>query len=180
MNCATKKVHPNKIYTSKLYQLNVFDGAYGKVLLTTNDTEAIVSALSEQINNLENVANTIAEKAIKEGITDESEDGKHTFTLKNFKGEDVVSFTVKDGEKGDKGDIGPQGLKGDKGDTGPQGPIGATGPQGLKGDTGPQGDRCKSAYEVARDNGFTESEKSWLESLKGEKGDKGEAGKDGI
>ncbi len=55
------------------------------------------------------------------------------------------------GEKGPKGDTGPQGPKGPKGDTGatgPQGPAGlkgdkgdtgAQGPQGEKGDTGPQG-----------------------------------------
>ena len=47
-----------------------------------------------------------------------------------------------DGEKGDKGDTGPQGPKGDTGATGPQGPKGdpgATGSQGPKGDTGATG-----------------------------------------
>ena len=44
------------------------------------------------------------------------------------------------GLKGDKGDTGPQGPQGDKGDTGPQGPKGDTGPAGPKGDKGDKGD----------------------------------------
>ena len=40
------------------------------------------------------------------------------------------------GERGPKGDTGPQGPQGPKGDTGATGPQG---PQGPKGDTGPQG-----------------------------------------
>lgn len=44
----------------------------------------------------------------------------------------------------------------------------------------------KSAYEIAKENGFQGTEDEWLESLKGEKGDKGDtgaqgaAGKDGV
>ena len=40
------------------------------------------------------------------------------------------------GEKGDKGDTGPQGIQGE---TGPKGDTGDTGPQGEKGETGEQG-----------------------------------------
>lgn len=71
------------------------------------------------------------------------------------------------GPKGSTGDRGPQGIqgpKGDKGDTGPQGATGATGPKGDKGD---KGDTGPSAYEIAKRNGFTGTEKEWANSLGG-------------
>jgi hypothetical protein len=37
----------------------------------------------------------------------------------------------------------------------------------------------KSAYEIARENGFTGTKEEWLESLKGQKGDRGEQGQRG-
>lgn len=45
--------------------------------------------------------------------------------------------------------------------------------------TGRDGRDGKSAYEIARENGFTGTKEEWLLSLKGEKGDKGENGHDG-
>ena len=45
------------------------------------------------------------------------------------------------GEKGPKGDTGPQGPQGPKGDTGATGPQGPAGLKGDKGDTGPQGEK---------------------------------------
>ena len=65
------------------------------------------------------------------------------------------------GLKGDKGDTGAAGAKGekgdkgDKGDTGPQGVKGATGATGSTGATGAAG---KSAYQAAKENGFTGTE----------------------
>lgn len=44
---------------------------------------------------------------------------------------------------------------------------------------GTDGRDGKSAYEIARENGFTGTKEEWLESLKGQKGDKGEKGLDG-
>ena len=41
------------------------------------------------------------------------------------------------------------------------------GPKGEPGEAGPNG---KSAYELAKDNGFVGTETEWLESLKGENG----------
>ena len=82
------------------------------------------------------------------------------------------------GEKGPKGDTGPQGPKGPKGDTGatgPQGPAGlkgdkgdtgAQGPQGEKGDIGPQGPQGEKG-----DKGDT--------GLQGPQGPKGDAGSQG-
>jgi hypothetical protein len=49
----------------------------------------------------------------------------------------------------------------------------------LKGDSGDQGEDGKSAYELAVEGGYTESESEWLASLKGEKGDDGQDGEDG-
>lgn len=44
---------------------------------------------------------------------------------------------------------------------------------------GTDGVNGKSAYEVARESGFTGTKEEWLESLKGQKGDKGENGQNG-
>lgn len=93
------------------------------------------------------------------------------------------------GPKGDTGATGPQGLKGDTGAQGPKGDKGDTGPQGPKGDTGAQGPAGeagtdgKSAYELAKADGYTGTLTEWLASLKGEQGPagaKGEKGNDGA
>lgn len=81
--------------------------------------------------------------------------------------EKLNSQTLK-GEKGDKGD------KGDKGEQGIQGNTGATGADGKDGADG------KSAYEIAKENGFEGSETEWLASMKGASGKDGENGKDGA
>lgn len=47
------------------------------------------------------------------------------------------------------------------------GGAGERGPQGPQGNDGADG---KSAYEIAKENGFVGTESEWLESLKGEKG----------
>lgn len=92
------------------------------------------------------------------------------------------------GPKGDTGATGPQGLKGDTGAQGPKGDKGDTGPQGPKGDTGARGPageagtNGKSAYELAKADGYTGTLTEWLASLKGEQGPagaKGEKGNDG-
>lgn len=44
---------------------------------------------------------------------------------------------------------------------------------------GTDGTNGKSAYEIARESGFTGTKEEWLESLKGQKGDKGENGQNG-
>lgn len=44
---------------------------------------------------------------------------------------------------------------------------------------GTDGANGKSAYEIARESGFTGTKEEWLESLKGQKGDKGENGANG-
>lgn len=77
------------------------------------------------------------------------------------------------GQQGLPGTQGPIGLTGPKGDTGPQGPIGLTGPKGADGKDG------KSAYEIAKENGYTGTKEEWLLSLKGERGPAGPEGQRG-
>ncbi len=60
---------------------------------------------------------------------------------------------------------GPQGDKGDKGDTGPQGPVGETGPQGEKGADGVIGKDGKSAYDTAKEAGYTGTEAEFAAAL---------------
>lgn len=50
---------------------------------------------------------------------------------------------------------------------------------GNKIESGIKGDNGKSAYEIAKTNGFEGTETEWLETLKGKKGDPGVDGKDG-
>ncbi len=109
------------------------------------------------------------------------------------------------GEKGDTGATGPQGPQGPQGEAGngwhtgngtPDNSIGidgdlyfdtdsydyyikADGVWTKKGNL--KGQDGKSAYEIAKENGFEGTEKEWLESLKGAdgKGQDGQDGKDG-
>ena len=70
---------------------------------------------------------------------------KMTVTLSDGSTVDAGTFIVPEGERGLKGDEGPQGargMKGDKGITGEQGPQGDKGEKGdtgATGETGPQG-----------------------------------------
>ena len=61
-------------------------------------------------------------------------------------------------------------LSGVKGIQGPAGPIGSEGPKGADGKDG------KSAYEIAKENGYTGTKEEWLLSLKGERGPAGSEG----
>lgn len=90
-------------------------------------------------------------------------------------GESAYQAAVDNGFKGTetewlaslKGDPGPTG------ETGSQGPAGETGPQG---ETGPAG---MSAYELAKQLGYTGTEEEWLASLQGPAGATGAQGETG-
>lgn len=68
------------------------------------------------------------------------------------------------GPAGEIGPRGPQGEKGDKGDkgetgaVGPQGPQGEQGIQGIQGSAGETGPAGKSAYDLAKESGYTGTE----------------------
>ena len=91
------------------------------------------------------------------------------------------------GEKGPKGDTGPQGPQGPKGDTGATGPQGPAGLKGDKGDTGlqgPQGDKGDTGPQGPKgDKGDTgpQGEKGDIgpQGPQGEKGDIGPQGPQG-
>lgn len=51
---------------------------------------------------------------------------------------------------------------------------------GGTGGTGEKGEPGLSAYEIAKENGYSGSEEEWLASLKGATGAKGADGKDGA
>jgi hypothetical protein len=80
------------------------------------------------------------------------------------------------GPQGPQGVAGVAGSKGEKGDTGPQGPAGPPGRDGVStgggggGAQGPSGPNGLSAYELAKQNGFTGTVQEWLASLVGPSG----------
>ena len=88
------------------------------------------------------------------------------------------------GERGPKGDTGPQGPQGPKGDTGATGPQGPAGLKGDKGDTGPQGekgpkgDTGSQGPQGQKGDAFTFEDftPEQLESLRGPRGPKGDTG----
>ena len=72
------------------------------------------------------------------------------------------------GEQGPKGETGATGQQGEKGDTGPQGPQGIQGEPGAQGEQGRPGETGltgKSAYEYAKDSGYTNTETIFAETL---------------
>lgn len=77
--------------------------------------------------------------------------------------------------KGEKGNDGEKGADGQPGPAGPAGPAGLTGAAGEKGEDGPMGPAGKSAYQIAKENGFAGDEQAWLNSLKGTNGENGKS-----
>lgn len=92
----------------------------------------------------------------------------------NYTDGTTSTYTVKNGNNGERG------PKGDAGEQGPKGDPGEQGPKGDKGDTGEVGNDGLSAYEIAVKNGYIGTEPEWLLSLKGDRGDTGEQGLQGI
>ena len=72
------------------------------------------------------------------------------------------------GPQGEQGPVGKQGPQGIQGKTGPQGEQGPAGPQGEKGEQGAQGDTGKTAYEYAKDGGYTGTEGMFAQKLAAE------------
>ena len=54
-------------------------------------------------------------------------------------------------------------------------PNGERGERGERGENGTKGENGKSAYELAKEGGFTGSQEEWLESLKGKDGRDGQS-----
>lgn len=112
------------------------------------------------------IASLKGEKGAKGDKGDTGEQGPQgekgdAFTYADFTQEQLAALK---GAKGDQGERGEKGEQGEKGDTGEQGPQGIQGPQGEKGADGASG---KSAYDIAKEKGFSGTTEEWLESLKG-------------
>ena len=129
---------------------------------------------------------------------DPGKDGKNGITFTPAVSEEGIISWTNDGDlenpmavsiRGPQGEQGPKGDQGEKGEPGEQGTKGEPGEQGLQGEKGADGANGidgKSAYEIAKEHGFEDSEEAWLASLKGTdgkdgldgvKGDTGAAGK---
>ncbi len=121
--------------------------AVKRILYYIKRLETLLANEIERAKTVENEVKESMSTAIVSGEQIETSDedgGVNVYAFKDASGK-TSEFTVKNGSKGSKGDMGPQGdagpqgLQGEKGDTGAQGVKGDTGPQGPKGDTGPQG-----------------------------------------
>ena len=105
---------------------------------------------------------------------------------------DAGAFDGAQGPAGERGETGPQGPAGERGETGPQGPQGETGAKGKDGDPGAKGDPGeqgiqgiqgeqgtqgvqgiqglpgtdgKSAYQLAVDGGYTDTEAAFIADM---------------
>lgn len=107
-------------------------------------------------------------KEIAQLVRDDANEGK-------FNGRNGVDATIEIGtvSKGENASVVNTGTishavfdfvlpKGDKGAKGDKGEQGVQGIQGIQGETGSDG---KSAYEIAVEHGYTESEEEWLKAM---------------
>ena len=99
---------------------------------------------------------------------DPGKDGKNGVTFTPAVSEEGIISWTNDGELENPAAIS---IKGPQGDPGENGAAGKDGVNGIDG---------KSAYEIAKEHGFTESEESWLASLKGADGKDGQDGAAGA
>lgn len=159
--------------------------AVSALIACTKDYESDIKELQNKVDDLsQQVANL--DKLIKDGyvITDVSPiTGGTRVTLSNGDTFDVTNG--KDGSNGKDGKDGTTWKIGDNGnwwaDYGDgKGFVDSGKPsKGVDGTNGTNGVDGKSAYELAKDAGFTGTEAEWLASLKGEQGDKGDKGRNG-
>lgn len=159
--------------------------AVSALIACTKDYESDIKELQNKVDGLSQQVADL-DKLIKDGyvITDVSSiTGGTRVTLSNGKYFDVTNG--KDGNDGEDGKDGTTWKIGDNGnwwadygdgkgfvDSG-KASKGADGKNGTNGTNGVDG---KSAYELAKEAGFTGTQDEWIASLKGEKGDKGRNG----
>jgi hypothetical protein len=159
--------------------------AVSALIACTKDYESDIKELQNKVDGLSQQVADL-DQLIKDGyvITDVSSiTGGTRVTLSNGKYFDVTNG--KDGNDGEDGKDGTTWKIGDNGnwwadygdgkgfvDSG-KASKGANGTNGTNGTDGVDG---KSAYELAKEAGFTGTEAEWIASLKGEKGDKGDPG----
>ena len=153
------------------------DGNYDYSRIKIGDGKTNINSLPFIKDSVSPIA-TVSQTGTGAVISITDKDGTTTATITNGKdGKDGTSVTHSwngttltitsasgtssanlKGEKGDKGDTGAQGIQGEKGDKGDQGEQGIQGIQGETGETGATGAAGKSAYQYAKENGYTGTE----------------------
>lgn len=153
--------------------------AVSALIACTKDYESDIKELQNKVDGLSQQVADL-DKLIKDGyvITDVSSiTGGTRVTLSNGEHFDVTNG--KDGNDGEDGKDGTVWTIGDNGNwfcDGVDSGKPSKGADGTDGTNGTDGVDGKSAYELAKDAGFTGTEDEWIASLKGEKGDKGRNG----
>ena len=142
-------------------KVDILEGKVNTAVSTVNNLKADVDSAVSSANSASQAAqNAVAQVANKADIT--------------YVDNAIAAIELTPGPKGDKGDaftyddFTPEqlaALKGADGKNGIDGQNGADGKDGVDGQDGVDG---KSAFEIAKENGFVGTETEWLESLKGE------------
>ena len=88
-----------------------------------------------------------------------------TLTITSASGTSSANLKGEKGDTGATGPQGPQGIQGPKGNTGSTGAKGDKGDKGDTGATGSTGAAGKSAYQYAKDSGYTGTEAEFAEKL---------------
>lgn len=151
-------------YTAPIY---VIQGSnYNNVGSAFTAVNTKLTSLQSQIDNLPaggagTDGKNAYELAVAGGYT-----GTQTEWLASLKGDKGdVGATGATGATGAKGDTGLTGAAGKDGLNGTNGIDGKDGAKGDKGDIGLTGATGKSAYEIAKDNGYTGTEVEWSNSV---------------
>ena len=142
-------------------KVDTLEGKVNTAVSTVNNLKADVNSAVSSANSASQAAqNAAAQVANKADVT--------------YVDKAIADIELTPGPKGDKGDaftyddFTPEqlaALKGTDGKDGIDGQNGADGKDGVDGQDGVDG---KSAFEIAKENGFVGTETEWLESLKGE------------
>lgn len=151
--------------TSTSCEVYIRESIKEKAGVTAQPTPDVYAQIIRMIEDLavSGVTDEQIERAVREYLTENPVGGVDEAEVQRIVAEYVEAH---------KGEL--KGEKGDKGDPGVDGKDGVDGVDGANGVDG------KSAYDIARDNGFEGTEAEWLESLKGKDGANGEGGVGGI
>ena len=169
-------------------KVDTLEGKVNTVVSTVNNLKADVNSAVSSANSasqaaqnaVEQVANkadvTYVDNAIAaiELIPGPKGDKGDAFTYDDFTPEQLAALKGADGKDGQNGKDGVDGQDGATPEIGDNGNwyingtdtgVKAAGVNGADGQNGADG---KSAFEIAKENGFVGTEAEWLESLKGE------------
>ena len=139
-------------------KVDILEGKVNTAVSTVNSLKTDVDSAVSSANSASQAAqNAAAQVANKADVT--------------YVDNAIAAIELTPGPKGDKGDaftyddFTPEQLAALKGTDGKDGIDGQNGVDGTDGKDGIDG---KSAFEIAKENGFVGTETEWLESLKGE------------